>query len=92
MGELFDYFKDKYSKQDKSATQDMMEHSKIKNAVCDACDAHLKVAGEEFQFEVSSKALPHVVSVILEEPLRSKYDIVQISPTMFSARLKEIEL
>lgn len=92
MGELLDYIKDRYSKQDRSVTQDMMERTKVKNAICDTCDAHLTEAGTEFQFEVASKDLPHAVSVILEEPLRSKYDIVQISPTIFSARLKEIEL
>lgn len=92
MGELLDYVKGRLSKQDKSTTQDMMEKSKVKNAVRDLCDTHLEEAGDVFIFESSSKDLPHVLSIITEEPLVSKYNIIQISPTLFSVKMKEIEL
>ena len=70
----------------------MMEKTKVKNSVIELCDKHLTEAGVSLEFEVAKKDLNHIVSVITEEPLRSKYDIIQISPTIFSASLKVLEI
>lgn len=92
MGELLDYVKERLSKNDRSETQEMMEKTKVKNSVIEFCDKYLTEAGMSLEFEVAQKDLNHIVTVISEEPLRSKYDIVQISPTMFSASLKVLEI
>lgn len=92
MGELFDYVKNRYSRQNKSETRDMMEKTRVKNSVESLCSANLEEAGDIFEFEVSQKYLQYMVSIIEEEPLKSKYEIRQTSPTMFSARLLEVEL
>lgn len=91
MGELLDYFVNKYKK-DTSASKDLLERSIVKNAVMHVCEENLKEAGEVLTFEVLPNALPHMVLVIDEEPLKSIYDIVQVSPTLFEASLKEIDI
>lgn len=92
MGELLDYIKDRYMKQDKSETKDMMEKTRVKNTLEKICADNLKDVDDTFTFEVHPRNLQYVVSVIEEEPIKSKYEIVQISPTLFSVRLLEVEL
>ena len=43
-------------------------------------------------FEVNPEDLVYATEVVLEEPLCSKYTIVQISDTLFSAKIQEVEL
>lgn len=89
--ELFDYFKERYSKNnDKDATLDQMNHQRVKNTISKLCKEYLTQAGQVFKFEVSLKDLPYAIVAIEEEPLKSMYDIVQISETLFVANLKEI--
>ena len=91
MGELTDYFLERFKKSD-SETKDKMNKQKVKNAISSICEQYLLDADDVLEFEVSNKDLPYAVEVIYEEPIRSKYVINQISATMFSAVLKEIEL
>lgn len=89
--ELFDYFKERYSKNnDKDATLDQMNRQRVKNTISKLCKEYLTQAGQIFKFEVSLKDLPYAIVAIEEEPLKSMYDIVQISETLFVANLKEI--
>lgn len=92
MGELIDCFKERFTKDNRSETRDMMNKQRVKNAIVDLCNAYLSEAGEEFVFEVTQKDLPYAVVVITEEPLKSRYFITQISDSLFSARLQEIDL
>lgn len=92
MGELFDYFKERYLRSDRSEVADMMERSKVKNTINELCSTYLKDAGDIFEFEVSKNDLTYAVEVVEEEPLKSMYDIYQISPTIFRAKLKELDL
>lgn len=92
MGELFDYFKERLSKGDRSETQEMMEKTKVKNSVIEICDKYLTEAGMSLEIEIAKKDLNHMVSIISEEPLRSKYDILQVSPTIFMASLKVLDI
>lgn len=92
MGELFDYFKERLSKGDRSETQEMMEKTKVKNSVIEICDTYLTEAGMSLEIEIAKKDLNHMVSIISEEPLRSKYDILQVSPTIFTASLKVLDI
>lgn len=91
MGELFDYFKNKYKK-NVSNSEDQMNKTNVRNTIADLCDSHLEDVGDVFKFEVLPKDLPYVVSVIDEEPLKSKYIINQISKTLFEAMLREVEI
>lgn len=91
MGELMEYVKERYSKNDRSDTKDMMDKQRIKNSILAVCDNHIK--GEDsLVFEVLPSGLQYAVAVVTEEPLRSKYDILQISDTLFMARLRSVEL
>lgn len=89
--ELFDYLKERYSKgSDKDATLEQMNRQRVKNTISDLCKKYLTDAGQIFKFEVSQKDLPYVIVAIEEEPLRSMYDIMQVSETLFTASLKEL--
>lgn len=91
MGELFDYFKSKYRK-NVSSSEDQMNKTNIKNTISDLCEEYLVDVGDVFRFEVLPRDLPYVVTVIDEEPLKSKYIINQISKTMFEVFLREVEI
>ena len=91
MGELFDYFSEKFKK-NTSATEEQMMRIRVKNAISDLCDEYLKGVGSIFTFEVLPKDLPYAVMVINEEPLKSKYIINQIGKTLFQAELREVEI
>lgn len=91
MGELWEYFKNRYKK-NISNSEDQMNKTTVKNTIAELCDEYLKDVGDVFKFEVLPKDLPYVVTVINEEPLKSKYIINQISKTMFEAILREVEL
>lgn len=91
MSELFDYLKENYTKgAEKSKTAEQMKRQKIKNTISSLCNEYLTEAGQVFKFEVSERELPYVIIVIDEEPLKSMYDIIQVSETLFEASLKEL--
>lgn len=91
--ELFDYLKDKYFKSnDRTATVEMQRRQCVKNDISSLCEKYLNGAGQVLKFEVSVSDLPHVIAVIDEEPLKSMYNIVQVSQTLFEVSLKELEL
>jgi len=91
MGELLDYFSKRFKKQE-LYSEDQMSKTKVKNAIANLCEEYLEEAGDVFTFEVLPKDLSYAVMVIHEEPLKSQYDINQISKTMFRASMKEVEL
>jgi hypothetical protein len=91
--ELFDYIKEKYSKSgEKSATLEQMSRQRVKNTISNLCKKYLQEAGQVFTFEVTRKDLPYAIIAIDEEPLKSMYNIQQISETIFQVSLKELEL
>lgn len=93
MGELSDWVKERYfGGNSKSTTRDLIKKQKVKNAIIDVCGKHLVEAGDTFEFEINPGDLQYAIAVINEEPLKSKYLIYQISETMFSARLQELDL
>ena len=92
MGELLDYFKDRYSKADsRSAMQDSIIKQKVKNSINSLCEKYLQKAGQEFTFEVGDKDLPYALAVIDEEPLKSRYTIVQVGQNLLMASLGDID-
>ena len=93
MGEVLDWVKERYfGGNSKSATRDLIKKQKVKNAIVDICNKNLTKAGDTLEFEINPNDLQYATAVISEEPLKSKYLIYQISETMFSARLQELDL
>ncbi len=92
MGELLDFFKEKYLKSGNTTTKDLMQKQKVKNGILRVCEKCIKDSDEILTFEVLPADLPYVSEIVDEEPLKSKYEIMQISDTLFTAKLRELEL
>lgn len=92
MGELTQAIKEKYFRGKKQDDADVRKKLETKNAIIAVCDKHLLEPGVIFTFEVAKNMLLFVPSVIEEEPLVSKYHIWQVGESLFSARLKELEM
>lgn len=91
MGELLEYFKGKLKK--KSAySEEQMNKTLVKNTIINQCEEYLLDAEDVFIFEVLPKDLSYAVTVIGEEPLKSRYDIQQISKTEFQAVMRVVEI
>ena len=91
MGELTEYFKERYGKK-QSITQDKITKTSVKNTIAELCEKYLEDANYVFTFEVDPRMLEYAVMVIDEEPLKSKYIITQISKTLFQAELIELDI
>lgn len=92
MGELLDYFKNRYGNKKNNVSEDKVSKTEVKNAISNLCDEYLEDADYILEFEVLPHELPYAVVVIDEEPLKSRYVINQISKTMFQATLRKVEL
>lgn len=92
MGELLDFLKKKYKGKMSYDSEDVLPRTVVKNTIVSICDDKLKNVGDILTFEVLDKDLAFAVSVIEEEPLASRYDIVQVSRSLFQASLKEVDL
>jgi len=93
LSELFDYLKEKYSKNpERTLIKDKMNIQRVTNNIALICETYLKEAGQVLSFEVDKKDLSYVIQAIDDESLTSMYDIVQVSETMFNVSLKEIQL
>lgn len=90
MSGFLDFLKSRLNKTE-SQTNDIIKKTRVKNSISSICDTHLKDVGDVLRFEVSDEDLPYAVMVIDEEPLNSKYFIMQVDKTMFEASLKELE-
>ena len=91
MGELLDYFTGRMKKKVPYSEYQMLK-TLVKNTISNICEEHLKDVGDVLTFEVLPKDLSYAVMVIQEEPLKSKYDISQISKTNFQAMLRVLEI
>lgn len=91
MGDLSQYFKERYSK-NTSDTKDIMTRQRVKNAIVNICEENLREPGDTLVFEALSRELPYVVSVVTDEYVKSRYIINQISETLFTATLQEVDL
>lgn len=91
MGDLSQYFKERYSK-NTSDTKDIMIRQRVKNAIVNICEENLREPGDTLVFEALSRELPYVVSVVTDEYVKSRYIINQISETLFTATLQEVDL
>lgn len=93
MGELTEYIKERYFRKGSNAeTKDLMQRQRVKNAIQNICDSKITGPDEVLEFEISPKDLPYATEVIVEEPLKSKYDIIQTSETLFMAQLRVLDI
>lgn len=91
MGELLEYFKSRYGKKE-SVADEQVTKTMVKNSIISLCDEYLVDVDSVLDFEVLPNELPYAVTVIEEEPLKSKYEINQVSKTMFRATLRGVEI
>lgn len=92
MSEFTEALKLKYTKQKNSEIADMMAKQRVKVSILTLCDTYIKQAGDILVFECNRNDLQYIVVAINEDPLKSKYFIQQISETLFSASLVELDL
>lgn len=93
MDELLSYLKDKYfSSAGKLEMQESIAKQRVKNSIIAVCEKYLVNAGEEFTFEVSDRDLEYALAVIDEEPLHSRYNIIQVGANLLCVSLKEIDV
>ena len=91
MGYLTQYIKERFSKNN-SESKDIMSRQRVKNSVVAVCEKYLVNDGDTFVFEALSNELPYVVSVITDNYIKSRYNINQISDTLFTATLQTVDL
>lgn len=92
MSEFSEAIKQRYFKPKNAEVQDKMNKQRVKTTILALCEKYIHEAGEVLTFECGAKELQYVVEVVNEEPLKSKYNIFQISETLFEVSLVEIEL
>lgn len=92
MSEFTEALKAKYTKQRNSEIADKMAKQRVKVSILTLCDTYIKQSGDVLIFECSKNDLQYVVVAINEDPLKSKYVIQQLSETLFSSRLVELDL
>lgn len=91
MSEFSNYRKEK-RREKKNNSEFKLAESKIIDEIEVLLTEHLNEGIREHIFEVDLKFVQYVIEVIDSQPLSDKYIITQISPTMFSCKLKEIEI
>lgn len=89
MGEIYNYFKEKYSK-NTEVSDDIMRKIKVKNTLIGLCE-ELK-SGDVLTIEVPQSDLVYMPVVIDEEPLKSTVSIVQVDERLFEISLIEVEI
>lgn len=87
MREVWEIIKERYFSFGKSVSTNLLERVKVRNALLKLCEEHLETADDVLIFEVMSSSLPFAVAVINDEIIESQYQIVQISETLFEARM-----
>lgn len=87
MREVWEIIKERYFSFGKSVSTNLLERVKVRNALLKLCEEHLETADDVLIFEVMTSSLPFAVAVINDEIIESQYQIVQISETLFEARM-----
>ena len=87
MREVWEIIKERYFSFGKSVSTNLLERVKVRNALLKLCEEHLETADDVLTFEVMASSLPFAVAVINDEIIESQYQIVQISETLFEARM-----
>ena len=91
MREVWEIIKERYFSFGKSVSTNLLERVKVRNALLKLCEEHLQNSEDVLVFEVMASSLPFAVAVINDEIIASQYQIVQISETLFEARMVVLE-
>lgn len=91
MNEVLEVIKDKYFSKGKSAATSQLQRVRVRNAILKLCEENLKSPDDILTFEIMSNSLPFAVAVLDDELLVSQYDVIQISETLFEARMVTLE-
>lgn len=91
MSEFYQYKKEK-NREKKGTANIKLAQSRISDEIDLILEELLVDNIKEVVFEVNTKSLEHVIEVIDRPPLSEKYIIAQKDKTLFSARVKAIEL
>lgn len=91
MSDFSELLAEKFKKNSRDTTVDLVKKSKVKNSIMTLIKEHLK-SGDELIFEVSMDDLPYVIMSVDEEPIKSLVTVEQISEVLFKIRLIDVEL
>lgn len=92
MHEVWEILRERYFSFGKSVSSNLLERVKVRNALLRLCEENLKYPEDILVFEVMSSSLPFAVAVLNDDILESQYHIVQISETLFEARMVTLEV
>ena len=92
MREVWEIIKERYFSFGKSVSSNLLERVKVRNALLKLCEEYLHNSDDVLVFEVMASSLPFAVAVINDEIIASQYQIVQISETLFEARMVVLEV
>lgn len=81
---------ERFSKKSKDDNASL-DKSRLKVEIERVCGKYLEVTDDLIEFEVRESDLDNVISII-ETNMINRYDIFQVNKTLFSARLKEVDL
>lgn len=91
MGEVLEVIKENYLSRGKSNSSNQLQAVKVRNALLRLCEENLKEPEDVLTFEVMKDSLPFAVAVLDDDVLATQYQIVQISETLFEARMVILE-
>jgi hypothetical protein len=92
MREVWEIIKERYFSFGKSVSSNLLERVKVRNALLKLCEEYLHNSDDVLVFEVMASSLPFAVAVINDEIIASQYQIVQVSETLFEARMVVLEV
>lgn len=85
--EIWEIIQEKWFGFNRQVGENTLEKVRVRDAIIRMCEEHLYEAADVFVFEIFPNSLPYAVSVLDDPILASRYTIVQISETLFEARM-----
>lgn len=92
MSEFSEALKQKYLKQKNTEIADKMGRQRVKGAILNICETYLQDSDDVLKFEVLNNDLQYAVEVVTDESVSSRFDIRQISETVFVAKLVSFDI
>ena len=88
---LFTAIAEKFSKKDKTSLE-RYNYNNIRASIENMCGKYLVNAGDILVFEVNPELLDATIDCLEGTKFQDKYEFAQVEETLFSVRLREIEL
>ena len=92
MGEFSEAVKQRYFKPKNAEIAEKMKRQRVKSAILSTCEKYLQSDGDVLTFEVLKGELPYVVEAITDDIIKSRYIISQVSESIFTAKMIEVDL